>query len=291
MNKDLNSCSLCGYEIKIAFQSKILNKYDISYFHCERCDLLSSEKPFWLDEAYNQSISATDTGIMERNLFFIEKTVNLLSSYKSKNRFFYLLKFVPLFIAFRFIKTQFNKYDFPILDLGGGYGIFVRILRDIGIDAYWHDPHTVNLLANGFGEEHMNSKPKVICAFEVLEHLESPLAQIQEWLKKYDPDMFVFSTLLKKEKVPNSNWWYYSFDTGQHISFYSIKTLEYIGKMIGYKLYSDNQSYHVFSKKEINANSLYLNSRNSNKLFLMSRSLYSSKTISDSLLMKIASSK
>ncbi len=41
----------------------------------------------------------------------------------------------------------------PFLDYAGGYGVFTRLMRDIGFDFYWHDPYTQNLFANGFEKD------------------------------------------------------------------------------------------------------------------------------------------
>ena len=36
------------------------------------------------------------------------------------------------------------------LDYGVGYGVFVRLMRDIGFDYFWQDKYTENLFAQGF---------------------------------------------------------------------------------------------------------------------------------------------
>jgi hypothetical protein len=65
-------------------------------------------------------------------------------------------------------------------------------------------------------------------------------------------DTFIFSTeLIPVITPPVEEWWYYGFmEHGQHISFYSLKTLEYLSKLIGMRFYSKN-GIHVFSKKAI----------------------------------------
>jgi hypothetical protein len=91
----------------------ILNKYDIKYYHCVNCGFLQTEESYWLNEAYDESINISDTGIMSRNI--------------------HLSKITTLILYFFFDKN--NKF----LDFAGGYGIFTRLMRDIGFDFYWSD--------------------------------------------------------------------------------------------------------------------------------------------------------
>jgi len=45
-----------------------------------------------------------------------------------------------------FLFKKFGKF----LDFGGGYGIFTRLMRDIGFDFYWYDPHSTKEKINLF---------------------------------------------------------------------------------------------------------------------------------------------
>jgi hypothetical protein len=74
---------------------------------------LQTEDPYWLDEAYKDPITLTDTGYMQRNINLSKMVATILL----------------LFFDFR------RKF----LDYVGGYGVFVRLMRDIGFDFYWYD--------------------------------------------------------------------------------------------------------------------------------------------------------
>lgn len=65
-------CKICAKQSNQIFKTKILNKYDISYFHCKHCGFLQTEEPYWLDEAYAESINMSDTGYMQRNLMLAD---------------------------------------------------------------------------------------------------------------------------------------------------------------------------------------------------------------------------
>lgn len=64
------NCRICNTEALKVFDAKVLNKYNVSYFKCSKCDVLFTEKPYWLDEAYSRTINLSDTGLLSRNLYF-----------------------------------------------------------------------------------------------------------------------------------------------------------------------------------------------------------------------------
>jgi hypothetical protein len=65
-------------------------------------------------------------------------------------------------------------------------------------------------------------------------------------------DNVLFSTELVPEGEPTpSSWWYFAPETGQHIAFYSLRSLERLAEMFRLKLYSNGTSLHMFSKKQL----------------------------------------
>lgn len=189
-------CLICEKEAIFLMQGEILHKHTISYYTCTACECIFTEQPYWLDEAYLESISALDNGIMARNINICEQLMMLFTS-------------------------NFNS-TIKVVDYGGGYGILTRLLRDKGIDAYWSDKFCENLLAKGF--EYNGTDPvDVMLAFEVMEHLPNPLETIHEIMSK--TNCFIFSTeLLEKNNYSsNKDWWYFMPDAGQHV-FFSSKT-------------------------------------------------------------------
>jgi hypothetical protein len=216
------TCKICNQETKQIFQATILNKYEIKYFHCEYCGFLQTEEPYWLEEAYSESINVSDTGYMQRNIGLSRKLTILLSLFFDKNQKF--------------------------LDYAAGYGVFVRMMRDIGFDFYWDDKYTTNLFARGF--EYKNTdKYEAVTTFESFEHFVAPIEEIESLLKI--SKNIIFSTELLPDTIPKpKNWWYYGLDHGQHISFYSPKTFEFIAKK--YNLhYANLNGLHLLSEKKI----------------------------------------
>ncbi|WP_459200952.1 class I SAM-dependent methyltransferase [Methanococcus sp. CF] len=214
-------CKICNCESNEVFTAKILNKYDIKYYHCDECGFLQTENPYWIDEAYSQPINSSDTGYMRRNIH---------------------LSYELIILLFLFFNTS-GKY----VDYAGGYGVFVRLMRDIGYDFYWQDKYAKNLFSNGF--EWKCGNVDAVTTFESFEHFENPLEDLEKILSI--SRNIIFSTTLLPKKLPKPDeWWYYGLDHGQHVSFYSKKTFKYIAKKYGLN-YSNIGSLHLLTEKKI----------------------------------------
>lgn len=215
------NCHICGTESPLWEKARILKKYEVSYFLCPNCGFVQTEKPYWLDEAYSDIIDAEDIGILARNNANAEMVGCLLAAF--------------------FPQAQ------TFLDSGGGYGIFVRLMRDQGFDFQWYDKYTQNLFARGFekSREHYD----VVTAFELFEHYDEPLDEIKKLAELGDE--IIFSTLLLPEPAPKpDDWWYYSTSTGQHISFYTKRALIHCAELIG-RYYVGSEGVHIFSRRPI----------------------------------------
>lgn len=223
-------CKICDCELEYIFTEKILDKFCIKYFKCNHCEFLCTEEPYWLDEAYSSAITNSDTGILQRNLGFSKE--------------------VPILLKALNCDLSISKF----LDFAGGGGIFVRLMRDLGIDFYWYDKYCENWVANGF-EGDLSKKYSGITAFECFEHFINPKQEIEK-LFQYS-DNIIFSTIILPQKIPDKSWWYFAFREGQHVSFYSYKTLEYIAKENKFNFYSFGNT-HCFTKVKINYLTLHL---------------------------------
>jgi hypothetical protein len=200
----------------------VLGKYQVGYSHCPQCDFLQTEDPYWLEEAYKEPINIEDTGLLARNLFLSETTAMLL---------FFLFEREKKFV-----------------DYAGGFGVFTRLMRDIGFDFYWHDPFTMNLLARGFEWKTGAEKAELLTTFESFEHFSDPRKELETMLTF--SDNILFSTFLTPSSIPSTDWWYYQFEHGQHISFYSKKSLQYLAQDYGMNFYSHN-FVHLLTRKNL----------------------------------------
>jgi hypothetical protein len=223
-------CRICDNHSKYLFSAKILQKYNISYFKCPCCDFLQTEESYWLQEAYAEAIANLDLGLATRNLLCRDITSSLIKRIMNK-------------------KAKF-------LDYGGGYGLFVRLMRDYGFDYYRQDTYCDNIFAKGFDISDIMFNEgdfELLTAFELFEHFSNPMDEIRNML--HFSESIFFSTELQPHKNINypNDWWYFSLETGQHIAFYSLKTLRIIAEILKMNLLSDGKSYHLLTRKKQNA--------------------------------------
>ena len=218
-------CKICGSESNFIFNSVLLNKYDVKYYRCPACDFIQTEEPYWLHEAYKNSINIEDTGLISRNLLLVKRTCTIIYFLFNKKRMF--------------------------LDYAAGYGLTVRLMRDYGFDFYWSDLHTENLFARGFEyDPKVQKNIEAITVFECFEHFTDPIKEIENLLNI--GANIIFSTETFNKNIPSPNEWdYYGFSHGQHVSFYSQKSLLIIAQKFGLNLYSNGKSYHILTKKNI----------------------------------------
>ncbi|MDR2080563.1 MAG: class I SAM-dependent methyltransferase [Campylobacteraceae bacterium] len=216
-------CKICGTNNKYIFSAKILNKYNIKYFLCPNCGFLQTEEPYWIEEAYKNSINLSDTGYIQRNIN-LSKKVSIL------------------------LRLLFCEYNKNYLDYAGGYGIFVRLMRDMGFNFYWSDKYTDNIFAKGF-EYNDADTLKAVTTFESFEHFINPMNEIEKILLL--SKNIIFTTELLPSIVPKSDqWWYYGLEHGQHVSFYQQKTMHFIAAYYKINYYNFN-SLQLFTDKYI----------------------------------------
>ncbi len=219
----LVACPVCGFTTRPLFRAEILGKHQSWLKQCLQCGWAGFPDPHWLNEAYQDPISITDTGVLGRNIAISRSLSAFL------------------------IKLQMEKCS--ILDAAGGYGILVRLMRDIGHQCFWSDAYSPNIFARGFEADKANEKISVITLFEVLEHLPSPIAFLADLAVEHSPAIIVASTELYAGETPAQDWWYLSLETGQHVSFYTGKTLAFIASAIGLK-YIYSHGFHIFLSPE-----------------------------------------
>lgn len=215
------NCAICDAGSSPVFTKTVLFAYRVQYFRCGRCGFVQTESPYWLDEAYSLPIASLDVGLVHRNITTADKLALIIdSTFDHGGRF---------------------------LDYAGGYGLFVRIMRDRGYDFFWTDRYCPNIFAQHFSIDDLDTNKadfKLVTAIEVMEHLVDPYRELDEMLGHSR------SVLFTTELAPDhdlENWWYLVPETGQHVSFYTLDSLRIIADRLHLQFYSDGHGLHLFT--------------------------------------------
>jgi hypothetical protein len=214
-------CRLCHANANRSFERLVLNKYNVSYFTCESCGCLQSEKPYWLAEAYASGfLTVTDTGPAVRCL---DNTA-------------------LIFVTSKIFGLQAHA---RVLDYGGGNGLLTRLLRDQGFDAQWSDAYASNDLARGFEDD--GTKPDILCLFEVAEHMAEPAEELARLFSR-NAEILIIGT--RTFLGQGQDWDYLSPESGQHVFFYSPTGMASVAQKFGY-CYTRIGSIHLFHRQPL----------------------------------------
>jgi hypothetical protein len=218
---NLINCRICNSETVFTHTALNLGKYLARYHKCTFCDYWFVVNPHWLPEAYTRAISELDTGILERNLRVSHTLEHLLPNIEPNGNF---------------------------VDWAGGLGILTRLMRDKGFNYFWQDEYAKNELSPGF-EWNICQKIQVVSAIEVMEHVEDPLVFVKDVMRQTKANTLIFSQELHKN-ILDISWWYFAPETGQHISFYSKRTLNVLATKLELNLFTFDNIY-ILTKKRI----------------------------------------
>lgn len=218
-------CPVCKEMTRLFGSARVLDKYTGRFRRCPRCNFLFAEEPVWLEQAYAEAITPSDIGLVDRNLWFCRVAHTIVTLCCDAN----------------------GKF----LDYGGGTGLFTRLMRDSGYDWHCIDQGCPNFFAQEFSVADIGAEQyELITAAELLEHLPDPLTLVQQ-LQACSANLLYTTQLLPDPPPALDSWWYYGLEHGQHVSFYSLRTLAVIGDITGWKLSSNGTNLHLFSRHHI----------------------------------------
>ncbi len=199
----------------------------MQYFQCSRCDFICTERPYWLAEAYDSVITRLDVGLVWRNEQMAAMTQAVITTWFNK-------------------KAQF-------IDYGGGYGLLVRMMRDRGYDFYRQDAFCANLFAESFDVADVPPfRAELLTAFEVVEHLPDPVAEVEKMLT-YSDTVLLSTIVQPAPTVRPDTWWYFIPDTGQHISIFSRRSLLCLADRLNLYYCEGADNVHLLSRKPVSA--------------------------------------
>ncbi len=240
-----NKCKICSNKTNLLFNTIVLKKYGVNYHQCSVCEYIQTDEPYWLKEAYSSAITNLDIGLLSRNIYFSSVTELL-------------------------IKSFFNYKD-RFVDFGGGYGVFVRLMRDKGFNFFRYDTYCENIFARNFDANinEDNKKFELLTCFEVFEHLVDPDAELTKMLDWSDNILFSTEIIPNKKLNSPEDWWYFAPETGQHISFFAVKSIQMLANKHSLNYYIIENNLHLLTRKKISKFSLRLfNSKLFKKIIL-----------------------
>jgi hypothetical protein len=220
------NCPLCAAPLEKLGSLKIFGKYPADYLRCSGCGFVQVADPHWLAEAYASAMTNADIGPVWRADDLSKITKTLIHAVADPAGTF--------------------------LDYGAGYGIFVRKMRDLGYDFRWLDKYCENIFAKGFEAAAPPAKKiELVTAFEVFEHFFDPARQIAE-IFEYSTEVFFTTQLIGQQPPALNEWAYYGVEHGQHLAFYTEKSLRQFGQKYGLNFFTNGGDRHFFTRKKIN---------------------------------------
>lgn len=224
------ACRICRSPAAAFARATLLGRHAVQYYRCAGCGFVQTEEPYWLAEAYSTAITKSDVGLVGRSVSFSRIVRNLVYLFLDRNGRF--------------------------LDFGAGYGLFVRMMRDFGLDFRWFDDSCENLFAEGFeGGVDAGEHYDLVTAIEVFEHLVDPMPYVARMVRAAD-GVFFTTVLLPDPPSPPGSWWYYGLEHGQHVSLFSASSLVHIAREFGLHLQSDGVFIHLMTRRRLPARAL-----------------------------------
>lgn len=211
-------CKICGEKTEEIFSEK----FNLKYYYCPECEFISKD---------------------EDSIITLEEELKIYNNHHNSIE-------DPRYVDFfkKFINPAIIDYcgeGKKGLDFGSGPSpVLAMILErdyNFSMDIYdfFYSPDKV----------YEGKKYDLITSTEVVEHLKSPMdyfRQFKEMLK--DDGLLSVMTLFHPKNKDEFIKWHYMRDMS-HISFYTPKTMEVIGKKIGLKVvYTNGKRYTSYKK-------------------------------------------
>jgi hypothetical protein len=214
-------CRVCEGAVRRFADARVLGHVDVSYLQCESCGLVMADEPTWLEKAYADAIAQLDVGLLDRCQILANVTSSVLRAERLRGGRF--------------------------LDWAGGYGVLTRLMRDRGFDFAHTDVYAANIFASGFTGDLGGERFDLVTAFEVLEHLTDPVGELAPVAAATDR-LLVTTQVLPSPAPRPGEWDYYALESGQHITFYTPRSLEELARRLGFDGVVTSSLVHLFHR-------------------------------------------
>jgi len=215
------ACLICQGECETNFKVQIQNRHHSDLFSCTKCGFSFYPNQDWIKGSFSDELNSLDVGSVGRVMLACDFVSEFINSEKLNDAYF--------------------------LDYGGGYGLQTRIMRDRGFNFKNFDPHTQPLFSKYFTGE-PSGRYDLVSLIEVSLHFENPVAEFTKLMEL--GDYLVFTSVVP-DKDFGPDWWYVTGESGQHIAFYPLSSLQEIANQLGVLFSSDGKLFHVFHKKPL----------------------------------------
>lgn len=187
--------------------------------HCNNCDLVMLDMDFWLDH------------IAEKQRYDQHE-----NSLENKGYVEMLNKFIDTHIK------PYIKEDDLLLDYGSGPNpVLSKLLNKQGIKTEIYDPYYA---PRAFSDEEYD----LILSTEVVEHFNYPGIEIPKMIKRLKKGGYLVLMTAFRVEQDQFKAWYYK-DDHTHVSFYSLKTFDFITKEYGLEIVEHNDKDVIILRK------------------------------------------
>jgi len=207
-------CKICNGNTYIIYDKQ----FDINYYRCKVCGFIYEDPDKHLESNLEKEEYGTHNNSIED-----EGYVNMFK------------RFITAFEPFVVGKD--------LLEFGSGpEPVFSEILRQEAYEVTSYDPYFLP------DESYLNKTYDIITSTEVFEHFSQPIEEFEKLtgLLKTGGILAVM-TQFPKDDEHFLKWWYRRDYT--HISFYTIKTFEYLARTYGYDIMYHNDKDYMILKK------------------------------------------
>lgn len=227
-------CPICNSPANMLFSVMVQGENRSELNSCSICEFAFYPDQNWISKSFSDELNSLDVGATDRTIIAADYLSVVLKSQKLSHGMF--------------------------LDYGGGYGLLSRIMRDRGFNFENFDPYTRQIFPTSGqqSDSPLEQKYDAVTLIEVTLHFEDPVKEFKKLLEM--SDIVLFTAVLTDEKL-DSDWWYLSLETGQHIALFSKKTLSALAEKLDVKLTTDGKFFHIFHRENLTKRASFIAKR------------------------------